>query len=259
MKGSRRKFLAGASTTITGLAFGGLVTSASSDDTQSLRSAGIKDRYRSLVKEGKNSQVNDLLEEHNVEHDITVVKPPERAQKSSADEEGNNTSDGPKITPDLWDRDSANLTLYGVHDEGDLYSVDINAQLYLKTSTDTPADRDGMAISFANDAWEIEPDSNESGPYCDNFDPGAEGVLWKVDDLEAFNDGTTPHTPFGHILLEKKLEGEKQNVYGHYCHSYYENGWGEGGTGFSVGFGSLSVSIQGLIDTWKKPTNTIEI
>lgn len=263
MKGSRRTFLAGASSAIAGLAVGGIPGSVRADgsEKETLRSAGVEDEFKQLRKQNKNCEAKQLLDDHNVEYDRVKVALPESAQPDKPQEQCTDPDEvtgGPE--PELFDPDTASLTLYGTAMYDDLYYVDLNCQMYVDHAIDTPADRDGLAISWSDSFWEVEPGSNDSGQYCYNYDPGPQGALWQADDKEAYNaaDGD-PFTPYGKVTLQKKETGDVHNVYGHYCHSYYGDGLGAGGTAFNVTVGTLAVTFNGSIDTWKRATNTIEI
>lgn len=242
---NRRRFIRKSSAvSLATLGFSSTVTASSTG--QSLEEAGIKNAFYKLFQNGKLDRAEELLKNHSVTHQRSTI--PAGAKQTSDD-----------VSTDLYSRSKAVIDLYVTHAWDNFYTAGLYWTLYVDEAVDVPGPNDGVGISYPGDRWGYEPRTAETGEYTSKVDPNPEGVIAQFDDSGAYNNqGELPNNSYFQIQLEKQESG-KHNVYGHYGHTYYGQGIGWGGVGFSITAGSIGINFDGEADKWKKPSNTVEI
>ena len=226
---------------------GGVAAGKSVKNDQSMRDMGVEDEYNDLINEGKIEEAIQLLENANVNHSTTRKKLPFRSDDSK---------DQPISPDDVVEKDSS---IYLIANEVDdpIFSATVTCDLTARNDLlDCSGPDDAVAISYSDDRWKFNPESEDLGPYMDNFDPGPEGCVAKYDDtnLVAGFDETT------HLKIElEKDEPGQHNLFGHYGHTWIPCSPGGGAATFGVSYGALSVNAGLKTDYWKEPTETVQI
>lgn len=115
-----------------------------------------------------------------------------------------------------------------------------------------------MGISFSDDRWAYEPGTLLTGQHVSNFDPNPSGVIAEYDDVAAWvDDPRDTMYPNFSVDLEKTESGQ-HNIYGHYAHTWCPVTCA-GPVSFGISAGFFSISTGTGVNSWKKPSNTVEV
>lgn len=214
------------------------VTAKKKNTGQGTEDVGITKAVQRLTKQQKFEKAKQLLEKHDIEydHDRVKVAVPSQDDGVSAQE--------------VFNDEKSTFDFFGYETTYPLYNVELHWDLHPRyPESDCPDPRDGNAISFSQDRWAFEPNSENLDTYNTNFSVENEGTYAKWDDAEAYvGDGvTTGHQIVG---LEKQESGA-HNVYGHYIHTY-QNLCGAASVAFSISYKYFGISSSGGgVSSWK--------
>jgi len=260
MRELRRKFLKKSGVTI---AAGTPLISGVIDNKKerSLKEAGLAKECENLLKQKKHDQAEKLAKYNNIKYD--------RIKDHFGSISNKNTTgygeDG------RWSRSDSTYDIYAAEsqrsDEGDLWQVSMGCDLVYHEYSDKTGPVDAMGVSWSDDRWAYEPGTFYSRDYgsddndcIEEWDVDAEGIIVNLDDYCASvprPEDNVYEAEF-YMKLEKQEQGE-HNLYGHFAHTFLDEGMGSAAVDYAIETANLSAYTDNGTDKWVEDTDIIEV